>query len=107
MNVRFNFGSFPPVEANWWGSMEYFPKLVIYKDKKWEFVMYGNDLSGNYDQVCTFSEVHSFDPNWHAVPYTNIDYLFVNQNDNGCECGSVHTSFPNHHMFFCKKWSKN
>lgn len=107
MKIKFKFGIGEPSKtANWWGGhITSFHKLIIYKGKKYEFVMYDSDDTKQVDYICAFSPLHSYDPAWHADTFQDIDSMFDDVWGN-CECGAAYTSFPNHHMFFCKKWSK-
>lgn len=107
MRLRLQFGLNEPLkEINWWKGVKEFPNLVIYKDKKWEFFAYDKDPSNLVDYHCVFSEVPTYDPNWHATVYENIDYLLGSSIKGECECGAVHTEFPQIHLSFCPKWSK-
>jgi hypothetical protein len=68
--------------------------------------MYGDDHTHKVDHICWFSEVATYDPNWYATTYTNIDNLLSDGHGSKCECGAIYTSFPHAHMLFCPKWSK-
>jgi hypothetical protein len=103
LSLRFGLAE-PGRTVIWWQGIHNFPKLVLYKDKKYEFSIYEEDPSKHTDYIFHFSQVQSYNPVWHVTHYDNIDYLF---NDHlGCECGASHTDFPQVHMFYCQKWSK-
>jgi hypothetical protein len=107
MKLVLQFGPLEPKrEVNWWQAVQDFPSLVIHKNKKWEFVMYQEDPLRNVDYICYFSEINTFDPNYHAVTYKNIDEMFDTSWGSRCECGAIYTSFKDHHMFFCPKWTR-
>ncbi len=107
MKLKIQFGiNEPKREVNWWQGIKEFPSLVLYKGNKWEFVMYDKDPTMQCDYICIFSEIQSYNPTWHATTYQNIDYLFEAGWGGKCECGAAYTSFPNGHMFMCKKWTK-
>lgn len=107
MRLSLKFGMAEPTrQCNWWQHITKFPYLVLYKGRKYEFVMYDEDPSGQVDYICRFSEVPSYDPNWHATIYQDIDHLFDEGYGEKCACGAAYTSFPQIHMFFCPKWSK-
>ena len=101
MKLGLQFGAFEPQRiVNWSSPIKDFPSLVIYKDKKWEFVIYDLDQTGQTSWICNFSEVQSYDPNYYATTYVNVEYMFTTA---GCQCGSAHGGG---HMFFCPKWTK-
>jgi hypothetical protein len=107
MKLKLQFGLNEPArEVNWWQQVTDFPHLVLYKNKKWQFEMYGPDQTNQVDQICYFSEVASYDPNWYATTYQDISGWLDNGYGAKCECGAIYTSFPQAHMFFCPKWSK-
>lgn len=107
MRIKLQFGINEPLrEIGWWKTITEFPNLVLYRGNKWEFVMYREDDTGESDYIFIFGEIRSYDPNWHATTYENIDYMFNSPYSDKCECGAIFTSFPNAHMFMCKKWKK-
>lgn len=109
MKLKLNFGVAElPRTINWWGGhITSFHKLVLYKGKKYEFYMYDEDPSKQVDYICIFKFLDSYNPTSHATTFFNIDSMFDESDWLGkCECGAIFTSFPNHHMLFCKKWSK-
>lgn len=106
MKLKMHFGLNEPARIiNWWQTIKDFPPLVLYKKKKWEFAIYDTDQSKQVDYICHFSPLQTYDPNWHATTYVDIDYLF-NTGYGKCECGAEYTSFPWDHMKFCPKWTK-
>lgn len=107
MKLSLQFGlNEPKRKINWWQTIKEFPYLVLYKDKKWEFVIYEEDPTKQVDYICTFGEIHSYDPNWHSTEYVDISAYLDNGWGGKCECGAVYTSFPQMHMIFCPKWVK-
>jgi hypothetical protein len=107
MKLSLHFGmAEPPREANWWQPVTSFPTLILYKGKKWEFVMWKEDPAKKVDYILYFSPVATYDPNWHATTYESVDGYLIMGFGPQCECGSIYTSFPQFHMFFCPKWSK-
>lgn len=106
MKLKLQFGQFEPKrELNWWQGVRDFPNLVLYKSKKWEFFMYDQDPSMQCDYICYFSEINPQNPIWNNR-FQDIDPLFETGWGGKCECGAAYTSFPNAHMFFCRKWTK-
>ncbi len=103
MKVKLQFGENPKRIINWWSSAKDFPPLVLYKNEKWEFVMYDEDDTGESEYVFMFSRVPSYDPNWHATTYVDIGHLISGGPGPVCQCGSEHGGG---HMFFCPKWTK-
>lgn len=106
MKLRLNFGSrTPEIVVSWWQPITAFPGLVTYKNVKYEFVIYDEDDTGMVDYDCVFSEVRTYDPNWHATTYESIEMLFsIGPGPlKKCECGS---KTGERHMFFCPLWSK-
>ena len=105
MRIKIQFGLNEPLrEAKWYQPIEMFPTLVLYKGKKWEFFMYGEDPAKLVDLICTFSEVMTYDPNWYATTYVNIDDLFNIGYGANCQCGAIYSGIPWDHMLFCPKW---
>lgn len=107
MKLRLQFGlAEPPREITWWQGVKDFPNLVLYKKKKWEFVMYAADTANQVDYICNFSEIQNYNPNWHATTYTDIDHLFNVGYGSKCECGAFYSSFPWDHLKYCPKYTK-
>ena len=104
MRIRIHFGIHEvPREATWWQPITSFPVLVEYKGRKWEFISYDSDPQCKVDLDCFFSEVPSYDPNWHATTYENIDHLFGIGYGSNCECGAEAVG-STRHSTWCKKW---
>jgi hypothetical protein len=102
MKLDLQFGS-DHVEYIWWQPIKEFHGLVIYRGKKWEFAMYGDDPTKKFDVICHFSEVRSYDPNWYATVYYDLDKEFYSKL--ACECGSDKHGFAGH-ADWCPKWIK-
>lgn len=108
MKLTLQFGLNEPKRiVNWWQHITDFPVLVLFKNEKWEFVMYGADDTKQTEYICHFSPVKGYDPNWHATTYVDISNMLTNTYGTNCECGAIYTSSQNHHMFFCPKWQKS
>jgi hypothetical protein len=105
MKLRIDFGQIARKEVNWYNSLEDFPKLLSYHGKRYEWFMYDKDKSGQTDYILTFSELPTYDPNYYAE-MEDFDAIFGGAMGIQCECGAIYTSFPQFHMFYCKKWRK-
>lgn len=103
MKIRVNFGLGQSKEVIWWDSVERFPTLISLNGVKFEFVFYDKDPTKTYDQIFTFVEVPTYDPNFY-VDCESWEDKFGQQALLGCQCGARHTSFPFAHMFFCPQW---
>lgn len=107
MKIGLKFGSAPTESIEWDKAISDFPHLVMYNSKKWEFVAYDEDPANVYDHVFYFGEVKTYDPNWYATTYVDMDLMFFFHAPSvPCECGAKHTSFPQIHMSFCPLWRK-
>lgn len=104
MRVRVNFGLAVAVECKWYESVTAFPTLMTYRGTKYQFVVYDVDKSKAYDFIFHFSEVQSYDPNFHATTYVSWENRFQQNAVYDCQCGAVHTQFKWDHMRFCPKW---
>lgn len=107
MKLKLKFGSNEPDKiVNWWEHVTKFPNLITYKGSKYEFVMYDVDESNQVDYICRFAELRSYDPNWHATIFVDIEYLVIDTMGSKCECGANYTQFSQIHMFYCPLWKK-
>lgn len=105
MKLGLKFGLNEPLrEVNWWQPVKDFYPLVKYKNKKWEFAFYQEDPSKKVDYICTFGEIQSWDPAYYVDTYEDIERMFNTGYGPKCECGSIYTSFPQMHMFYCPRW---
>jgi len=96
-----------PRVVTWWKSdVTSFPNLVIYKNKKYQFIMYEEDDTKQVDYICRFSEMQSYDPGWSSYAFEDIGHMIDDFFGTKCECGSVHTFASQFHMFFCPLWKK-
>jgi len=102
MVLTLNFGTKEPkVQITWYEDIMKFHKLIMYKKKKWEWVMYNSISPNEYD--ITFAEIPTYDPNYHVYMPAFEDLFIVQKQD--CECGAKHSrNFQFDHMRFCKKW---
>lgn len=106
MRIALRFGNTDPIRyMGWWNPISQFPKLVKYKGKKWEFVMYDEDHTGNADKIFHFGELHSYDPNWDATTYQDIENLLDKIYGPQCECGKDMHKFTSH-SDWCPKGKK-
>lgn len=104
MKLRVDFGiNGPRREVNWYQDIKQFPHLLKYESKNWEFVMYDRDPTAMFDYILMFSAIPSYHPNAYA---TAEDFELKFGGRNGCECGSIYSSAPQFHMFFCPMWRK-
>jgi len=103
MKFKVNFGMSAIKEANWWGGVDSFPKLIGLNGDKWEFVFYEEDSSKHFNYILTFSPIPYYHPAFEKE-CNSWEYYFGETNK--CECGSVYSSFPQGHMFYCKLYTK-
>jgi hypothetical protein len=104
MKLRIHLGQTHKKEVSWWDRLDLFPSLLKYQGKNYEWFCYDTDPSGQVDSILNFSELPSYDPNYsvNCVLWTDM----FKESELDCQCGSIHTSFPQIHMFFCPKWTK-
>lgn len=105
LTLQFGFNE-PKRQISWWQEVGDFPHLVLYKGKKWEFIMYQEDPAKQVDHIFFFGEIQNYDPNWYATTYVDIDKYINDGAGDKCDCGAIYTSFKDKHMFFCPKWVK-
>jgi hypothetical protein len=107
MKLSLKFGQNEPLrQVLWWNTVDKFFPLVKFKDRKWEFVMWDVDRSGDTDYELFFREVSQHDSMWQRLDYQDIGYLIGPESDSKCTCGAIYSSFPWDHMRFCNKWTK-
>lgn len=97
--------------VTWDKDLSDFPHVVQYDKKYWEWLCWDRDPNGLVDQVLTFGVTRE-----SALPVNMFGVLFpvpdlvamfhLETIDAPCECGAKFTSFPDHHMVKCPKWSK-
>jgi hypothetical protein len=102
MRLKLKFGN-DELQYAWFQEISNFHGLIIYKNKKWEFVVYDEDSEKKCDFVCHFSRVRNFDPNWHATTYYNLDKELYDAIV--CECGKDKHGWAGHPTW-CPKWAK-
>lgn len=93
----------PPYLLDWNKPIDDFPHVIRKDGKKWEWVVY-NKATGLIDYELKYSEIASYDPQYYAPATDWADIYPIRESK--CECGAHHTSFPNGHMFYCKKYRK-
>ena len=104
MRIRVQFGFAHVKEVYWYKPIENFPHIIKFLGKNYEWVMYDKDLTGKVDTILIFSEIPSYDPNYNV--YCPIWSDMYKDDWMACECGADFTSFPNFHMFYCRKWTR-
>lgn len=105
MRLRLDFGiSGPRKEVKWWQPLDMFPTGVLFEGDRWEWLMYADDPNKIYDKILTFSPMKLGDSRWNEC--LDFESRFGDTGSGGCECGSIYTSFPAGHMFFCPLWRK-
>lgn len=97
MKIELQFGSHLPKFMDWPKTVKEFPALVLYKGIKYEFAIYNEDDTGRSDYVFIFSTVQSYDPNWYATVYEDIDQLIASTKE--CDCGA---KVGEGHFLFCQ-----
>lgn len=103
MKIKINFGLIISKEIpDYWGSVEGFPPFLSLNGVKYEFVFYDKDPNKYYDHVFTFVEIPKHDPNFYK-DILSWEERFSHLTPT-CDCGARHTTFPQFHMFFCRKW---
>lgn len=88
--------------VDWYQPLEAFPKLLMFRGKKWEWAVYSETSPAVWELV--FSELPTYDPNFYASEYSVFEDMFEKTND--CCCGAIFSSFPWDHMRMCPKWVK-
>jgi hypothetical protein len=105
VRLRVDFGTHGArKEITWWNSLEDFPPFISYNGKKYEFLMYDRDPSGQVDYTLLFTEIPTYDPNFYS-DMPSWETLFGTRGSS-CECGAIYTSFPWDHMRYCSLWRK-
>lgn len=102
MRIRVRFGQDNQEETDWHKNLDDFPKLLIYKNKKYDWVFYDKDETSKVDIILLFTEVPNYDPNFY-VDCSSWENLFSGSQP-GCECGARFSSFDFDHMRMCKLW---
>jgi hypothetical protein len=103
MRIRVKFGSDHEEGVDWHKDMNDFPKLLVYKDKKYGWVFYDFEKPGTgFYMTFLFSEVPIHDPEFYidGVKWENL----FNREEPTCHCGAKYSSFAWDHMRMCKLW---
>ena len=106
MKLRIDFGLHKRREVTFHGDLKDFPTGLIFEGDRYEWFMYSKDASGTYDYVLQFSPMKPYDQRWCTDFHDRFENGWGNKKNNGCECGAIHTSFPQIHMFYCPQWKK-
>ena len=108
MRLKLNFDQTEPSrEVNWWKRIEDFPALLTYKGKKWEFIMYDKSLTFGVDFDCQFVKIDTWTQTFWQAEFTSLESLTGEDKKFECQCGAIHTEFPQFHMFYCPLWTRN
>lgn len=92
-------------EVTWWQQLSDFPTAVLFNGERWEWVSFEKDYSGNFDQILLFGRMSPGDARWmECVDFENR--FGTSSTYDTCQCGSIHSSAPQFHMFYCPKWRK-
>lgn len=103
MKLRIDFGLYGPrKEVTWWQPLEDFPTGLFYDNQRWTWSIYKDDPYKAYDKILTFELMAIGDQRWYNCTDFQARFGF----NSGCECGSIHTSAPQFHMFYCPMWRK-
>lgn len=92
---------------SWDKDLNDFPKVLNFDDKNWEWVMYELGPQPAYDYTVRFVPISESDyrhSSW-APKFVDLKWGDGPQKD-PCECGAKHTSFKNHHMFYCPEYKQ-
>lgn len=108
MRLRLDFGLDKRREVSWTGDVSSFPNAIEFEGVKYEWFMYQKDNSGHYEYILKFSPMKAHDTRWYwCVDFKErFENSWGSRKNNGCECGAVHTSFPQVHMFYCPEFKK-
>ena len=100
MKILFEFG-FPGIkrEANWWRPFEDIPHLLRFQGTIWSAIAY-NTGTGQIDWHYIFGKHHE-QTAWGVANFEDV----FNVPALKCECGAIYTGAPEHHMFYCPKWT--
>lgn len=93
------------VTVTWNKALDDFPHFLKYQGDPYEWVVYD---TGVYpvDFVLRYAEIPPYDPNYWKATEKLEDMMGTRAANKDCECGAVHTSFPNHHLFYCPLWRR-
>lgn len=100
MKLKLLFGT-DELSYAWFQQISDFPYLVLFKGKKWEFIFHNEDDQNQFDRIFYFAQVKSYDPNWYATVYHDLDKEIYSRLT--CECGSDKHGFAGHAQW-CPKW---
>lgn len=108
MRLRLDFGLHKRREVTFYGDLSVFPNALIFEGDKYEWFMYQDDSAMVYDKVLKFSPMRQNDLRWNFCVdfHERFERGWGDKKNNGCECGAIHTSFPQVHMFYCPQFKK-
>jgi hypothetical protein len=104
MKLRIKFGLIDSREVSWWKTLHEFPNIIKFLGRNYEWIVYEEDPIKRVDYILTYSELPTYDPNYN-VECSTWNELF-GDTWNACECGAKFTTFPEAHMFYCRRWTK-
>lgn len=103
MKLRVDFGT-TRREVTWSYALSDFPTAILFEGDRYEWHHYGPDPLKNYDQILVFAHMSPGDARWDQC--RRFDDMFYYASRTACECGSIYSSYPAGHMFFCPMWRK-
>jgi hypothetical protein len=105
VKLRIDFGiNGARKEVIWWQALDQFPHALIYEGDRWEWEIFADDPNKLYDKILTFGHMSLGDARWNDC--VDFEQRFGHTGSSNCQCGAIHTSFPQFHMFFCPQWRK-
>lgn len=112
MKLAVSFGLHAkPYIIEWDLALSDLPNIFLLDDKYWQCTFYDKDQNHGTDCWVIYGEMNKsaipLNMNGNPFPVSDFRYMFQIETVTGpCECGAKFTSFPNHHMIGCPKWSK-
>lgn len=79
-----------------------FPRMARWKGDVYEWIMHENDPAKKVDWILHFARCYNYDK---IQQISEFDELFPYAQKPRCECGALHTSFPQFHMTYCPEFN--
>ncbi len=98
--------------VDWDKDLSEFPNMAKYNGSYYQWVMWDDDESGLVHKKLLFSKMSEealpVDLYGNLLPVSDLNWMFQLKDKSlePCSCGARFTSFPNHHMTICPKWSR-
>jgi hypothetical protein len=97
--------------VEWDKDLSDFPNVVKYDGKYWQWGMWDDDQFGLVHKVLYFGKMKEealpMDMFGFVMPVPDLHEMFnIKKYLEPCGCGAKFSSFPNHHMIKCPRWSK-